>query len=69
MFFFELRILRADLIEDLVEQTIGHLHDVVFGEARHLLAVVPARILKRVAHDFFRTGPADQLQALHHLSV
>ena len=29
-----------DLVEDLVEQAVGHLHDVVFGEARDLLAVV-----------------------------
>ncbi len=58
-------ILRADLVEDLVEEAVGHLHDVVFREAGDLLAVVAARVLERVAHDPLAAAAGDELQALH----
>jgi hypothetical protein len=35
-----------DLVEDLVEETVGHLHDVVFHEAGDLLAAVQAAYSK-----------------------
>ena len=46
-----------DLVEDLVEQAVGHLHDVVFREAGDLLAVVPARVLEGVADDLLAARP------------
>ena len=61
----DVRILRGDFVEDLVEQAVGHLHDVVFGEAGDLLAVVAARVFERVADDLFAARPRDQLEALH----
>src|SRR5207245_7584342 len=51
--------------KDLVEETVGHLHDVVFGEARDLFAIVLARVYKRVAHDLLASRPRDELQALY----
>ncbi len=51
------RILGRDLIEDLVEETVGHLHDVVFGEAGDLLAPMLPRQLERIAHDLLRPRP------------
>src|SRR6185369_14017706 len=62
----DLRILGRDLIEDFMEETVGHLHDVVFGEAGDFFATVLPRQLERVAYDFFRTRPRDQLAALYH---
>ena len=59
----DVRIFGGDLVEDLVEQTVGHLHDVVLHEAGDLLAVVAARVLEGVAHDLFAAGPRDQLDA------
>ena len=64
VFFLEFRIFRADFIEDLVEQAVGELHDVVFGEAGDLLAVVAARVLEGVADDLLAARAADELQAL-----
>ena len=55
-----------DLVEDLVEQAVGHLHDVVLHEAGDLLAVVQARVFERVAHDLLAARPRDQLDARHH---
>ena len=59
----DLRILCADLVEDLVEQAVGHLHDVVFGEAGDLLAVVLDGVFEGVADDLLAARPRDQLQA------
>ena len=64
---FDLRILRGDLVKDFVKEAISDLHDVVFREAGDLLAIVAARIFKSVAHDLFRAGPRDELEALRHL--
>ena len=55
----------ADLVEDLVEQAVGHLQDVVLGEAGDLFAVVLARVFERVADDFFGARPRDELQRQH----
>ena len=63
----DLRIFGADLVEDLVEQAVGHLHDVVFGEAGDLLAVVQRGVFEGVADDLLAARPRDQLEALHHL--
>ena len=52
---FEIRIFGADFIEDLVEETVGHLHDVVFGEAGDLLAVVLAWRTRRRSGRSFRS--------------
>ena len=64
MLVHNLRVLCRDLIEDFVEETVGHLHDVVFGEAGDLFAVVLLRVLEGVAHDLFAAGARDQLDAL-----
>src|SRR6202167_2304014 len=61
----DVRILHGDFVEDLVGETVRHLHDVVVGEAGDLLTAVAARVFESVAHDLFAAGPGDQLQALH----
>ena len=62
--FVDIGILRRDLIEHFVEEAVGDLHDVVFREARDLLAVVPAGVLERIAHDLLASAAGDQLEAL-----
>jgi len=47
-----------------MEQTIGHLHNVVFGESRHLLAVIADGVLEGVTHDLLATGTGDELETL-----
>lgn len=47
-----------------MKQAVGHLHDVVFGEARHLLAAVAAGKLERIADDALGAGARDQLEGL-----
>ncbi len=61
---FDRRILGRDLVEDLVEQAVGDLHDVVFGEAGHLLTAVGLRIFEGIPHDPLGALAGDQLQAL-----
>ena len=56
----------CNFIEDLSEQTIGLLHDVVFGKASDFLAAIKLGIFKCIANDFFTTWAADELQTLHH---
>ncbi len=63
----ELRILGADLVEDLVEEAVGELHDVVLGEAGHLAPAVGAGIFERIADDLLGAWPGNELQALEHL--
>ena len=65
VFVLDVLVLRGDFVKDLVEETVGHLHDVVFGEAGDLLAAVAARVLEGIAHDLLAAGPGDELQALH----
>jgi hypothetical protein len=60
----DLGVLGSDLLEHLVEETVGHLHDVVLGEAGDLLAVVAAGVLEGVADDALAAGSADELEAL-----
>ena len=62
--FLDLGVLGTDLVEHLVEQAVGHLHDVVLGEAGHLPATVRARVVEGIAHDFLGARPRDQLEAL-----
>ena len=57
-FLLDIRILRADLVEHLVEQAVGHLHDVVLHEAGDLLAIVQPRVLERVAHNLLAARAA-----------
>jgi hypothetical protein len=47
-----------------VEETVGHLHDVVLREAGHGPAAVGPGIVEGVADDPLRARPGDQLQAL-----
>jgi hypothetical protein len=47
-----------------MEQPIGQLHDIVFGEAGDFLAAISARIFKRVTIDFFASRPRNKLEAL-----
>src|ERR1039458_7586200 len=65
----DVRVLRADFVENLVEQAVGHLHDVVLHEAGDLLAIVAARVLERVAHDLFAARPRNELDAGHHFGA
>ena len=61
------RVLGTDLIENLMKQTIGQLHDIVLGEASYLLPSVSPCILKGITNDLFGARARDQLQALHHI--
>ncbi len=63
-FFFKFGIFSADLIEDLVKQAVGELHDVVFGEAGNFFAIVLAGVFKGVTDDFFGAGAGDEFEAL-----
>src|ERR1017187_10570032 len=65
MFFLDGRVIGADLVEDLVEHAVRHLHDVVFSEAGDLLAVVLQRVFEGVTGDALGARPGDDLQALH----
>ena len=62
----DMRILDRHFIEDLMEESIGHLHNVVFGECRDLLAAVRLGVFECVTHDAFTAWPGDQLEALEH---
>ena len=67
--FLDIRVLRADLVEDLVEETVGHLHDVVFREAGDLFAAVLLGVFESEADDLFAAGARDELEALHHVGL
>ena len=67
VFVLDFRILCRDLIEDLVEEPVGQFHDVVLGEAGDLPASVALCVLERIADDFFRAWPRDELEALVHV--
>jgi hypothetical protein len=62
--FFDLRVLRGNLVEHLVKQAVGELHDVVLREAGHLFPAVPGGILERVADNPLAAAPGDHLEAL-----
>ena len=62
-FLLDVGIFGGDLVEDLVEEAVGHLHDVVLHEAGDLLAIVQARVLEGVADDLLAARPRDQLDA------
>ena len=64
-FLLNVRILHTDFVEHLMEQAVGHLHDVVLHEAGDLFAIVQARILEGVAHDLLAARPRNQLDAGH----
>ena len=67
MFIFNVGIFCRDFIEDFMKQTVSQFHDVVFGKAGDLLAVVATGVFESVTHNFFRAGPRNQLQALSNL--
>ena len=67
MLVLNLRVLRGDFIKNLVKQTIGLLHDIVFAKATDFATTLLNRILKGVANNLFATGPRDQFETLHHL--
>ena len=67
MFIRDFGILGGDLVEDPMKETIGHLHDIVFGEAGNLLAAMFPRELEGVAHDLLAAWTRNQLEALHHI--
>ena len=62
----DVRVVRGGLVADLVEQPVGELHDVVFGEARHFLTTVASRVLEGEPGDPLAAGPGDELERLHH---
>ena len=66
MLIFDFWILFGNFIKYLVKQTIGLLHDVVFGEASDLFAVLLFRIFKSVSNNFLATRSADQFKTLYH---
>ena len=57
----DIGIFGPDFVEYLVKEPVGHLHDVVLGEAGHLLAAIGPRVLKRVADDLLGAGAGDEL--------
>src|SRR5690606_17499779 len=63
----DVRVFFGHFAENFVEQAVGHLHDVVLGEGRDLLAAVLPRVLERKTGDALRARPADNFQALHHV--
>src|SRR5690606_22475397 len=63
----DVRILGPDLVEDLVEKAVGHLHNVVLGHAGDFAAVVRPGVLKGVADDLLRARPADKLERRGHV--
>src|SRR5579883_75714 len=67
MLVFDLRVLLRDFCERPMEQTIGDLHDVVFGEAGDFLSFVRSRVLEGVADDAFASRSRDELKALRYL--
>ena len=60
----DVRVLGTDFLEQLVEETIGQLHDVVLGHAGDALAAIRLRVLKRVADDASGSWLADELETL-----
>ncbi len=67
MLVFNIGILSRDFVEDFMEETVGQLHDVVFGEASHLFATVGSGVFECVTDDLFRARTTDELEALHHV--
>ena len=55
VFLFNRRIFGGDFVEDFVEEAVGHLHDVVLGEAGDLFAVELAWRIRRRSGRFFRS--------------
>src|ERR1019366_1304762 len=66
--FFDVRIFGADLVVDLVEETVGHLHDVVLREAGDLLTAILFRVFEGETHNFLATRARNELEALHHVA-
>ena len=65
MLLFDLGILGADLLEDLVEEAVGHFENVVLGETGDLLPVVLQGVLEGVADNLLGSGPRDDFQRMH----
>ena len=63
----DLGVFGGNLPEDASKEAVGVLHDVVLHKAGHAFAVVEARVLKGVAHNFLATGTRNEFEALHHL--
>lgn len=51
--FFNIRVLMADFVEDRVEESIGHLHYVVFAEAGDFFSIIEFGVFKGVSNDAF----------------
>ena len=60
MISVNLGILLAYLVENFVEETIGHLHNIILGETRDALATIGTGIFKGVAHYFFGARAGDK---------
>ena len=56
MLLLDVRVFGPDLVKYLMKKPVGHLHDIVLGEAGHFLAAVSPRIFEGVAHDLLATG-------------
>ncbi len=61
VFMFQPRVFQGDGLENLVEQTIGELHDVIFGQAGHLAPAVTAGVFESVTHNTLTTGTRYEL--------
>ena len=60
----DVRVLGGNLFEDLMEEPIGHLHDVVFGEAGDLATIVLPGVVEGIADDLLRARAGNEAQAL-----
>lgn len=63
--FFDVRIFGTDFVEDRVEKTVGHFHDIVFCEAGDFFAVIEFGILKGVTDDAFAARAGNEFEALN----
>ena len=57
-------VLLSDVLEHIVEGTIGELHYVILRDAGDLFAAMRPRIVKGIADDALGAGNRDQLDAL-----
>ncbi len=64
MLELDVGVLASDLFRDLMEQTVGHLHDVVLRERRDLLPVVGTGVFEGIARDALTPRSRDELETL-----
>ena len=62
----DVRVFCSNFVKDFSEQTIGLLHDVVFGKTSYLIASVEFSVFKCIADDLLTTWAANEFEALHY---